>query len=493
MKTNTSISRPARLLLAAALSAALLTASCGTAAGSAHTAGPGDPGASDRPAAPAASSAAAPAPSAAPAAASPSAGSPALRWIHPPAPAPAAEPAETAGTAGPADQTARADSPDQKPPEPLSAAQAAQMEQSLSRFAAVIREKNPGGVHSPLSYYLALAALRPGLAGDQLARLDSVLNPGGLSDAEFESLLGQIHRLGEKPGAEADWLLRTAAFGDRTYTFRSDYLDRLQAMGMASAGADLADPAAYEAINGWVAEQTRGLIKPFFSAEQIARYCGSDTRLILLNTLYFKDFWDETFSPAATRDRTFHGARGDTTVPMMHGSLIRSYLETDRYQAVRLPFARGTVLTVVLPKETVSEADVFAMLDDARHADAWSEARVELDIPKWEQSASIDLTRTLTDFDLGDLLQYFDGSHIFETDGSLPLKVSDIIQRVEFKCDESGAEAAAATAVAVAETLAIAPDQLPVVQMTADRPFAYTMDENGLCLFEGTVQIIDPQ
>lgn len=433
------------LLLAAALSAAMLAASCGTAA------------------------------------------APAIRWIHPATPPP---PAAVSGRTPEPDSAGMSG---EKQPEPLSGEQAARMSETLRRFSVVLREKNPGGVHSPLSYYLALAALRPALTGDQLTRLDGILNPGGLPDAEFEELLRQIHRLGEKTDANAAWFLRTAAFGDRSHAFRSDYLDRLQAMGIASADADLSDPAAYEAINSWISEQTRKLIEPFFSDKQIECYCRDNTRLILLNTLYFKDFWDQTFRPEATREQLFHGIQGDATVPMMHDSFVLSYLETDRYQAVRLPFARGAGMTVVLPKETVPEAEIFAMLDEAQQSDAWFQARVQLDIPKWEQSANLNLTQTLKDFDLADLLHAFDGSCIFETNGDLPLYVSDIIQRVEFKCDESGAEAAAATAVVIAECAAMPADQLPVMQMTVDRPFAYTIEENGLCLFEGTVQNIPPE
>ena len=56
---------------------------------------------------------------------------------------------------------------------------------------------------------------------------------------------------------------------------------------------------------------------------------------LLANAMLFKGQWSKPFDAADTRNATFHGSRGNTTVSMMHTNISKSpYIEGDGYSAL---------------------------------------------------------------------------------------------------------------------------------------------------------------
>ena len=81
------------------------------------------------------------------------------------------------------------------------------------------------------------------------------------------------------------------------------------------------------------------------------------TEIVLANALYFKGRWQTPFKSEETTPGPFRIGDGRTvTLPrMQRKDRAFSYRETDRYQAVRLPFKNGAFdLVLVLPREGVS-------------------------------------------------------------------------------------------------------------------------------------------
>ena len=61
-------------------------------------------------------------------------------------------------------------------------------------------------------------------------------------------------------------------------------------------------------INNWVEEQTKEKIKDLIPSGAIT----SDTRLVLVNALYFKGDWDNKFDTKATLKQDFYTGSGKT-------------------------------------------------------------------------------------------------------------------------------------------------------------------------------------
>ena len=106
-------------------------------------------------------------------------------------------------------------------------------------------------------------------------------------------------------------------FGEKSVTWAQDFLDTLAAnYGAGLQAVDFINDsaAATDAINAWVAEQTRDKI-PVIIPEGLL---DAATRLVLVNTLYLKAQWETPFLKSLTIDGPFTLEVGDTVqVPMM--------------------------------------------------------------------------------------------------------------------------------------------------------------------------------
>jgi serpin B len=241
-------------------------------------------------------------------------------------------------------------------------------------------------------------------------------------------------------------------------------------------------------INQWVADQTSNRILDLLPPPSIS----NATRLVLSNALYFRGSWADPFDKLSTSNAAFN--RLDATavdVPMMHGERDLAYAEGTNYQVVDLPFDGGKLnMTILLPA-----AGYFTEIRDQLSQPWWSaatapmaSAQVMLALPKfnftWGTKSLADVLKSLGMTDAFDMnLADFTG-----IEPSRQLYVSDVLHKAYIAVDESGAEAAAATAV-VMRAGAVAPANLKT--FAADRPFlCFIRDASGEVLFAG--QVLDP-
>ena len=109
-------------------------------------------------------------------------------------------------------------------------------------------------------------------------------------------------------------------------------------------------------MNAWAGEATAGRIDDLVPADAL----NDKTRIVLLETIYFKAAWLSPFSPLQTKDEDFHITRTQTVkVPMMHRSddLPYNYFENEDMQALEIPY-RGNdfSMVILLPREAVGIA-----------------------------------------------------------------------------------------------------------------------------------------
>ena len=357
-----------------------------------------------------------------------------------------------------------------------------------------LAEENGNLFYSPYSISLALAMTYAGARGEteqQMAdTLHFVLSQDRLHPA-FNSLDLELARRGEgaegRDGKGFRLNIVNALWGQDGYKFLSEFLDILAenyGAGLRLLDFVKAPEESRVTINDWVSDQTEGRIEDLIPQGVI----NDVTRLVLTNAIYFNAAWQYPFREDRTADGTFYLLDGsEVTVPMMQQTESFGYAEGEGYQAVELPYdGRELSMVILLPEAGGFEA--FEDSLDADRADAivknLTRGRVALTMPKFELESDFSLAQVLVAMGMPDAFSM--AADFSGMDGTHELFIKDVVHKAFVSVDEAGTEAAAATAVVVAEK-AMMPEE--PVEVTVDRPFVFLIRdiETGTILFVGRV------
>jgi serpin B len=347
--------------------------------------------------------------------------------------------------------------------------------------------------YSPYSISLALAMTHAGARGTTEEQMADTLHytlPQDRLHPAFNALDQALASRGEDAeGKDAEGFrlnIANAIWGQKDYTFQDAFLDTLaQNYGAGLRVLDFASAPekARGTINAWVSERTEGKIEELIPEGAI----GAMTRLVLTNAIYFNAAWAEPFKEERTQDGTFHLLEGgEVTVPMMRQTASFGYAEGHGYQAVELPYDGHELSMVIL----LPDADGFESFEGSLNAQRMASIVEELErqgvsltMPKFEFDSGFGLNDALKAMGMEDA---FSAAADFSgMTGSKDLFISSVIHKAFVSVDEEGTEAAAATAVVMAESAM--PSQ--PVQVSVDRPFIFTIRdiETGTVLFVGRV------
>jgi len=362
----------------------------------------------------------------------------------------------------------------------------------LDLFGVVAEQDNI--MISPYSIATALSMLYPGARGATAEEIAAVLHLE-VDDATLHAARSHIEELlaaAPPPMRNEDdrepFTIRPAnsAWGQGGFPYTEDYLEVLAtAYGAGLRVVDFAaDPdGSRDVVNDWVEEATEDRIKDLIPPGVVT----TDTRLVLVNAIWFKANWSEKFSPEMTAPAPFTLLDGsNVTVPLMHTGLRGGYADTAKFTAVRLPYAGDASMVVLLPPAGTSPAELAASLTAEDLDISWGDYQIDLSLPSFEFESEIGLKSALQTLGMvaafepnqADLGGITDAAELF---------VQDALHKSFIALDENGTEAAAATALVVGLTSAP-----PPATFTADRPFLFWIEHGstGEMLFLG--QVADP-
>ncbi|MCM1483870.1 MAG: hypothetical protein NC043_06005 [Muribaculaceae bacterium] len=230
-------------------------------------------------------------------------------------------------------------------------------------------------------------------------------------------------------------------------------------------------------INAWASKHTEGMIKNILSRPL------PDMTGALINAMYFKGLWANPFDKKNTHKATFHGNTKDSEIDMMSGTGQYPVYSADTYTLLQMKFGNGAyVMNFILPKADVdgamhglSKKELSAAISAVRSS------KVNLQVPKVEEMASINLTDVLGDMGMKSL--FADGALEGIPSG---FKASAVNQSIAFKMDEEGATAAAVTNMGI--DAAAFPQES--IDFRLDRPFIYFIHEKstGAILLMGKIE-----
>jgi serpin B len=196
-------------------------------------------------------------------------------------------------------------------PEPPSQA-AKDIAKAANTFAADLynllkdEKKGKNVFFSPYSISTAVAMTHAGARGKTAAEIQTVLHLEGGQDqilGGYAGLTGYLNAAAK----DGDFALSVANafYGQQGYGFQKDYITTVQDKFSANLfEVDFKGAAnrSRQQINLWVEKQTNEKIKALMPPRSVT----SNTRLVLVNAIYFKGEWRSTFNEHSTRDDTFH-------------------------------------------------------------------------------------------------------------------------------------------------------------------------------------------
>ena len=347
---------------------------------------------------------------------------------------------------------------------------------------------------SPYSISSALGMTYAGAKGQTAGEMADVLHftlPAEAVNRAFYSLteaLGSDENSSSDSGDFFTLSISNGLWVEAGFSLLDEYVEEVRRYYSAAVrNLDfINDPeGSRETINDWVAERTMNKIQDLIPSGAL----NEDTRVVLTNAVYFKASWIKPFDERSTADAPFSLAGGSTIdVPMMNQTEFFNFVAAEGCRAVELDYAAGTAsMLILLPDGDIEEFQQgfnAEMLETIRGR--LSSCNVTLSMPKFEFSRSMQLSQMLRE--LGMVSAFGSGADFSGFTGSPDLFISEVLHKAFVKVDETGTEAAAATAVIMA--LTAIPEQ--PVQMNINSPFMFFIldTESGSILFMG--RVMDP-
>jgi len=362
---------------------------------------------------------------------------------------------------------------------------------------------------SPISASLALTMAYAAAQGQTATEMAKALHYGAAAGSIFDGQNALSQALGgraafalaaakqsatenQQPAPSPDDFqlqIVNSVWGEHTYPWAHPFLDVMaQRYGAGVYLEDFIhqpDPARL-AINAWVSSETADKINDLLPPGAI----DGTTRMVLVDAIHLKLPWLNPFMVSATASSTFTKSDGSkVTTSFMNQTQEWSYADDGKAQIVSLPLMGDQVAVVIaLPHGDLETYE--AGLIPSSLATPTATTNVQLSVPKLAfTSPTFSLAKSLKAMGM---VQAFD-SAAADFKGACPnppdglnLYVSDVLQKAMVAMQETGVEAAAATAVVLAG--GGVPSQ-PVL-MTVDRPFIFAIEDvtTGAILFLGRIE-----
>lgn len=355
---------------------------------------------------------------------------------------------------------------------------------SLTLFKS-LQASHGNQVVSPYSVFNVFAMIYPGANGQTKQQIKTLFGfPTSAKTLSTElvatnkQLLTNLNQQGNTFNvANAVWLQSGFAVNKSYQAALMAQQAQLQRVNFAS------NEQAAKTINAWVSQMTHQSIKTLVTADQLS----AQTRLALLNAVYFNANWAKPFSKAKTNPNgTFYPtAQTKIKAAMMNQSAMFPYYANQQFQLIGLPYSSPHVsMLILLPKSGVSLAALISKLTVSQLDQAITKLKprfLSLSLPRFGFSLSLPLSDTLQS--LG-LTSAFGQTANFSALSKTPLFISTVLQKARIDVNEKGTTAAAATA-AIMNRMAIV--MRPALSFNADRPFLFMIRDNqtGLIVFLG--------
>ncbi len=345
---------------------------------------------------------------------------------------------------------------------------------------------------SPYSISTALAMTYGGARGKTMNEMSSVMKYSLEQNSfhpTFSAFMSDITSISsEKAGFES----ANAIYAQKDYDFLSEFFELINKnYGSALKFVDFHKgnrEDIRQEINKWVELKTKSKITELIAPNILSE----DTRMVLVNAIYFLAEWEKEFNKELTYSDSFYPNNGDPQkVNYMKTTDNFMYIQSKGYEAIELPYSGNKFsMMMVLPE---SKTDFSSFIKSFSYDDFntitsnFAKKQVEVNIPKYKIETATELQKVL--IQMGMPLAFSNKADFSGMTGKQDLKIDKVIHKAFVEVDEKGTEAAAATAVVMIRKTAAVEDMSQKIIFKADRPFLFFIKENNnnTIIFMGSV------
>ncbi|CAL2044055.1 unnamed protein product [Caenorhabditis brenneri] len=334
-------------------------------------------------------------------------------------------------------------------------------------------------VFSLLSVSLALALVHSGAENQSKAEIEKVLL-GGASNEDFVIHFSNLSKSLKTAENGTEVHVANRVYVNDKVQIESHYLSCVKENYDAAAELlDFVSTDSADKINSFIRESTQRKLDNLVSSESI-----SDAVALLVNAVYFKGEWDDSFSPDSTADREFTTKAGEIKkIPFLTEIMCdRGYASDDIYQVLVLNYRDDKYkFAIFLPKEGNELEDALRELDAHRFQKLLQAAkRTYMNT----QFSKFTIRKEMT---LKESLQSLGITEIFTDQADLSgiaegIKISDGSHSALIEVNEEGTTAAAATVIKAVPMCLRVEDP---VDFNANHPFLFALVKDNHPLFLG--------
>lgn len=326
---------------------------------------------------------------------------------------------------------------------------------------------------SPVSVASSLAMLLLGAKGNTKAQMVQMLSAKAEKDIHqgFQSLLAKVN----KPGCQYVLKIANRLFGEKSCNFHSSFKEACHQLYQADLGqlsfAGAAEQAT-EHINNWVSKKTEGKIQELLPSDSI----NEDTKLVLVNAIYFRGRWEEPFEKMYTTEMPFKiNQKEQRLVQMMfqESTFKLNYVEEIQAQILELPYVKKELsMIILLPDDYVNLKWVEKQLTFENFR-AWTKpacmqsTEMEVLLPRFRLAEDYHLESALSHLGMVDAFEGRLADFSAMADHN-DLCLSTFVHKTWVEVNEEGTEAAAASGLDIVEDCGV---EMP--QFCADHPFLF--------------------
>lgn len=361
----------------------------------------------------------------------------------------------------------------------------------LTKVAESSTEKDKNFFVSPLSMGIDWAMLENGANGETLSQIKNAIGFEGYSNEEVNGYFySLIKSLGSAKDVEFDLANSMFYNTTRKIVFDSTFSSFLtNTYDAYIKGGDFSD-AFKDEINQWCSDKTKGTID-----KVIDRLDQENGLFELLNAVYLKGEWTETFDPHEMSESYFTtNANAIVLVFYVNDHRKLPYFEDYNLQYTEISLAKGDYsVFFALPKEGKGILETAEYLNKNWSLIVSSDSfMVNIAIPRFKvgYKLSDDNMKSILsslgikdamDENKADLTSCFDMKQTILFGNPC---VGNVIQKTFFELTEEGVEASAVTVIEVMDNSIYIPD---LNDMSLTRPFIYGIRDTktGVILFNG--------
>ncbi|XP_028130514.1 antichymotrypsin-2 isoform X8 [Diabrotica virgifera virgifera] len=359
-------------------------------------------------------------------------------------------------------------------------------------YQILAQEKGKNIFFSPISIHAILSLASQGSGGKTQKALTSALQVADIATlAEgYKAAMLKLNSV-----EDVTLLMANKVYVKNEYALKDEFKDKVVNHFFSEVqNVDFSQSAAAaKTINTWVEEKTKDKIKDLIQPDDL----NDDTRLVLVNAIYFKGKWAAPFKPEDTKTEKFYLNDNDSIdVQMMHTKKKFFFKNDEALDAkvLELPYTNKDLsMIVILPNKRngINELELkLANTDLTKITENMFRPDVIVALPKFKIETTINLEEPLTKLGLGVIFSdHADFTGMLKSPE--PLKVSKVIHKAFIEVNEEGAEAAAATDITMRyQSLLINP---PIkFEVIADHPFIIILqgqiEYKKLVFFRGRIQ-----